>query len=76
VTALVLVGSKPLGLARAAAERTSGAWDQFMDVVRTALTLRPTGTLKKEGGAEGAPAADAPIVDVEQVENPEERGEE
>ena len=50
--------------------------NQFMDVVRTALTLRPAGTLKKEGGAGRAPAAGAPVVDVEPVESPEERGEE
>ena len=37
VTALVFVGSQPLGLARVTAERTAGAWAQFMDVVRTCL---------------------------------------
>jgi len=77
VTALVFVGSQPLGLARVTAERTAGAWAQFMDVVRTVLTLRPAGTLKKGGeGAGGAAAADAPFVDLDPVDSLEERGEE
>ena len=72
VTALVYVGSQPLGLAvRESTQRAAGVWEQFMDGLRTVLTLRPAGNLKKRraeagsGGWDGGPHAYYATVDVE-----------